>query len=175
MWTALWVFLTALAVALIAPMIAHAIKLAEFRQAWIDELRKDVAAYLGAARRWARRYEEYERLDRNGASQDILDKKMDEVATILNEARVIQWRIQMRINPLDNESKTEDDLFLKAIADVTDFVQVRPADTNAHARWNTLANTAVSESRKLLKREWEVTKQFAPRWLVRTYHAVTGW
>ena len=62
MWTSLWVLISGLLIALIAPAIAHAIKLAEFRQAWINDLRRDIADYLGLARKWAKSYEEYEAL-----------------------------------------------------------------------------------------------------------------
>ena len=174
MWTALWIFLSAVAVAFIAPMIAHAIKLAEFRQGWINELRKDIADYLGLARRWARKYVEFVKLEANNPTQAALEAKMDEVASLLNEARVIQWRIQMRINPRENQSKQQDDQFLKALANVTDFDRISPYDPNAHDRFNILAGEAVSESRNLLKREWDVTKQFVPQWVIKAYHAVTG-
>jgi len=165
MWTALWVFISALAVALIAPMIAHAIKLSEFRQAWINDLRKDIAEYVGLSRRWARNYETYFDLTRNNTSEEILREKEEEVTSLINEARVIEWRIQMRINPLESATKQQDDLFLEAIANLTTREKILPEQSGAVDRWNDLADVAISRSRELLKREWEVTKQFLPRWL----------
>lgn len=46
------------AVALVAPLFSHGVKLAEFRQAWINEQRKDVAEYLGLAREWVEAWDE---------------------------------------------------------------------------------------------------------------------
>ena len=149
-------------------MIGHAVKLAEFRQAWGNELRRDIADYLGLARRWARGYEAYYNLAENGAASEAeLSAKEDEVASILNDARVVHWRIQMRINPRENAFKQQDDTFLAALADVTDKAKVLPGEPDVHVRWNELAEKVVSEARQLLKREWEVTKQFGPRWLTK--------
>lgn len=159
MLASLWIFVSALVVALIAPAVAHALKLAEFRQAWINELRKDVAEYMGLARKWAKGYEHYEELIAREAPHDQLNAKEAEVSAVLTEARVLMWRIQMRINQLENQNKALDDEFLAALASLTDVRTVRPNEPDVSERWHSLAGHAVTQSRLLLKREWEVTKQ----------------
>jgi len=48
----------AVSAAAIAAWVSRAIKISEFRQAWINDLRKDIADYIGAAERWFRKYDE---------------------------------------------------------------------------------------------------------------------
>ena len=67
MWTAFWVLISGIIIAAVAPYISHEIKLKEFRQKWIDDLRADIAAYIGLCRKWLRAYD-----DCNGA--DGLEK-----------------------------------------------------------------------------------------------------
>jgi hypothetical protein len=40
--------------ALTAAWISRSIKISEFRQKWIDDLRNDISAYVGAAEKWFR-------------------------------------------------------------------------------------------------------------------------
>jgi hypothetical protein len=65
---------------------------------------------------------------------------------------VILWRIKLRINPEQNPYKQEDEEFLQSLDDL-----LNPG--KAVSSWRSLADTAVEKSRKLLKREWEVTKK----------------
>ena len=169
MWTAIWLFISGLILALIAPMVGHAIKLAEFRQTWINDLRKDVADYIGLCRRWVRGLEEYFQLERSGQGEKLLKKKNEELSSTANDALVILWRIKMRINPRDNEFKRQDDLFLELLDGLLDDEKIRPAEPELERRWRVFADSAVSQSRELLKREWEVTKQFWPRWILNAF------
>lgn len=154
-----WIFISTLAVALIAPAVAHALKLADFRQAWINELRKDLADYMGLARKWARGWEQYSDLVSKSAPEPDLAAKRDEVTAVFTEAKVLLWRIMMRINPIENENKALDDEFLRSVSALTDYNLVDPEAPGVPRRWNELAEAAVEQSRLLLKREWKVTKQ----------------
>ncbi len=42
----------------ISGRLSRSVKISEFRQKWIDSLRDDVAAYVGATHRWVRKYED---------------------------------------------------------------------------------------------------------------------
>lgn len=42
----------------ISGRLSRSVKISEFRQKWIDSLRDDVAAYVGATHKWVRKYEE---------------------------------------------------------------------------------------------------------------------
>ena len=76
-----------------AAWIAHSGKISEFRQGWIDDLRKDIADYVGSSERWYRKYSEL-----NGAL-DKEERERKELFPIANESRVLLGRIKMRFNP----------------------------------------------------------------------------
>jgi hypothetical protein len=141
--------------AIISGWFARKTKISEFRQAWINDLRKDVADYVGAAHRWLRKYEDVQELDQNSARLE-LDRL--EVLPIQNEAQVILWRIKMRINPrADSPTKKDDDAFLQSLQDLLNPGTLMPPQLEAS--WFRLADGAVEQARELLKREWDVTKR----------------
>ena len=153
MLTLFWVSISAVAVALIAPMVAHAIKLADFRQAWINDLRKDIADYIGLCGKWVRVYDDLNEL--NDQAKEAESKELFSTAT---EALVILWRIEMRINPLENKFKQEDDSLIASLRDLLNPGAIPPSDaSDLVPKWRGLAEIAVGRARAVLKREWEVT------------------
>jgi len=93
----------AVSAAAIAAWVSRAIKISEFRQAWINDLRKDIADYIGAAERWFRKYDELNTL----TAPERADREQRELFPIANEARVILWRIKLRFNPrVDNPPRS---------------------------------------------------------------------
>jgi len=91
----------ALCAAVLVAWFGRRLKISEFRQAWINDLRKDVADYLGIVDRWFE------------AHQQNQDKW--KLFSMGNEAQVIFFRIKMRINPLENKHKKSDDEFLETL------------------------------------------------------------
>ena len=154
--TAVWALFAALVVAVIAPSISHAIKVAEFRQAWINDLRRDVADYIGLCRKWIRIYERVNECDDQTKKHEIEEKELFPTAT---DALVIFWRIDMRINPLPNEFKERDDAF---IASLRALLNPPPTEglADTETRWRKFAEEAVRHSKLVLKGEWEVAKRF---------------
>ena len=69
--------------------ISRQIKIAEFRQAWINELRKDIADYTGVAYRWFHKFHELEELNPEDRTVEV----RTELVPIVNEANVILRRI----------------------------------------------------------------------------------
>ncbi len=141
-------------------MISHSIKLAEFRQAWINDLRKDIADYLGIARKWAKNYDNYKDLQAHEASPEVIDQKAEELISLRTDVQIIGWRIRMRINPNDNPHKNQDDAFLQALDAVIDEDALKPGTSEAPHLFHDAATRLVTEARQLLKREWEVTKRY---------------
>jgi hypothetical protein len=139
--------------AVTAAWIARSIKISEFRQKWIDDLRNDISAYVGAADKWFRKWEEINPLP----SEEKERRERDEVFPIANKAAVILWRIKQRFNPEINPYKSQDDEFLKSLEGLLNPGNVAPG--NARPSWQDLADDAVEKARKILKREWEVTKK----------------
>lgn len=133
-----------------AAWISRSVKISEFRQKWIDALRGDIAAYIGKSEQWYSKWDEFNSLPVEEHNEK--EKLYREAFPIANEAMVIFWRIKLRINPLENPYKQEDDEFLKSLADLLNSAE----DLSA---WRSMADTAIEKSRKLLKREWQVTKK----------------
>ena len=155
--TTLWIAVGAAFAALIAGTISKQIKISEFRQEWINDLRKDIAEYLGAM-------EEYHSLQidwMNLPSTATQQEKNDLYAKARGYRRnalIILWRVKMRFNPKPNRHKAEDDAFLASL----DFLSQQPPDL---ATWHKSAEVALTTARLILKREWEVTKSFWRTWV----------
>ena len=79
----------------------QSIKISEFRQKWIDDLRNDISAYVGAAEKWFRKWDEINPLP----SEKKEKREREDLFPIANDARVILHRIKLRFNPEDNPDK----------------------------------------------------------------------
>jgi hypothetical protein len=146
--------------AIITGRISRSIKISEFRQAWIDALRKDIADYIGAAHKWVRKYEQLNALVEPDTQEEKNRMEREELLPIHNEALVILSRIKLRFNPRKNPYKKDDDKFLVALDDLLKPDKLPPSDgSTLETSWLKLANEAVDTARTILKREWEITKQ----------------
>lgn len=132
----------------IAGRITHYVKVSEFRQAWIIDLRKDIADFIGAAQVWTRQYEELNNMVPN--SQKGTEERQVLFPTS-NEALVILWRIKLRLNPY----QCAYDEFYEGLANLVNPGKVAP---QGKPTWDDLANQALEVSQKMLKAEWEVAK-----------------
>jgi hypothetical protein len=145
---------TALA-AISSAYISRQIKVFEFRQAWVHDLRKDIADYTGAAYRWFHKYYELEleHLD----PDNLVSRQRAELMPIVNEANVFFRRIKLRFNPCgDSPDKAQDDAFLQTLSDLVNSSKLD--QTHLSPSWDRLADQAVEQAREILKREWETTK-----------------
>ena len=78
-----------------AARISYSNKIAEFRQGWINDLREDIADYVGAAELWFRKWEEL-----NSASlEERARREASEALPLSVKARTILNRIRLRLNP----------------------------------------------------------------------------
>jgi hypothetical protein len=155
-------------IAFVTAWVSHSAKISEFRQKWIDDLRKDTAEYIGAAEKWIRAWDESNLID----SHEKGKREREEAFPLANSAHVILWRIKLRLNPRENKYKIEDDAFLRQLLDLLDPGKLAP--DNFYASWLKMAGAAVEQGREILKREWEVTKKFPPvRWFARARPAVS--
>lgn len=149
--SAVWGVIAASAAALIAGWLSRRTKISEFRQAWINDLRKDIADYVGAARKWNRSYEEINALDPNSGGKAKREK--DELFPLANEALIVLWRIKLRFNPRKNKYSAQDEKFLATLDDL-----LNPARLTPDRAWADIASNAIDQAKHILKREWEVTK-----------------
>lgn len=151
-WT-VWSGIAIAVSAIFAAWLTRRTKISEFRQAWIIDLRKDIADYIGASERWIHKWEEMNCFQVNQAEGK---RRAVEAFAVANEARVILYRIQLRFNPRENKHKAGDDAFLSSLEDLLNPKKLVPDQLDSS--WHDLALKSVNMGRELLKREWEVTK-----------------
>jgi hypothetical protein len=146
--TSIMAAIIALFAAVIVALLARSLKISEFRQAWINDQRKDVADYLGVTQRWFKAWSSGE--------------EEWKLFSMGNEASVIFYRIKMRINPNENKYKVEDESFLEALAKLRMPYTLSKQDAESY--WSKAAEEIVEQSRLLFKREWEATKRRMVWW-----------
>ncbi len=167
------VLIGGIAGATVAGLIGRSTKISEFRQAWINELRNDIANYLSKAEELMSSWERT-----NDRSDEEKPKLVADHDKLRSETLIILRRIQMRLNPKDeNPHKKEDDQFLQSISDLINIGKLDPR--NWRVDWDNHAADAVNQARYLLKREWEVTKQwafinFCQKYCARAHHFITS-
>lgn len=143
--TTLWVAVGVVAAAL----IAREVKISEFRQAWINELRADIAAYISRADKWMDCY-----IDLNAEHDQEKKRVMSEgLGKIKYSCFQILRRIEMRFKPDDEKGNA----LIQSLRYLLDPAKacVLPASKST---WANLADSATAQARELLKEEWEVTK-----------------
>lgn len=155
-----WVVVAGAIGAVIAGVLTRELKISEFRQEWINELRKDIADYIGLARKWFRLYEEL-----NDSSLEMAvraEKERKELFPLANDALVVLWRIKLRFSPRENLYKQQDERLLQSLLNLID-----PGKTGAEIpgrSWQRAADETVELAREILKREWEITKRPWLKW-----------
>lgn len=144
-----------------AVLVSHTAKIAEFRERWLADLRRDIADFVGAAERVLNKWEEINGLP-SFTEEEVIEKdrrRIEEQEKVSNDARVLEWRITLRINPRESQTKADDDAFLAALNELWNPTLFGPPATGRKA-WNAKAQLAIDQGRELLKREWDVTKRF---------------
>lgn len=151
---------------LVAALIAGAIsfvnltltkelKTSEFRQAWIDGLREELAKFFGAARAFARAVEALHKFGpeyKQKAALLITDEKASELRY---QAAEMLSKIKLRLNPEEAEHIELLRLLLKAVSKQNEML------TNGSNVSETLAaiEAANEYARPVLKKEWKRVKE----------------
>lgn len=132
-----------------AALIAKEVKISEFRQVWINELRADIAAYISKADKWMDSYisiNEEQDQEKKRVMADGLDKIKYDCFQVLR-------RIEMRFKPDDERGND----LIQSLRDLLDPAKSSVL-TASKSDWVDLADSATAQARTLLKEEWEVTK-----------------
>ena len=143
----------AIIAALIAAFIARAIKISEFRQAWINDLRTDMADYISKAHEWVDLYMACNRENKQEKKDEIHSKR----EKVKRDALRVFHRIQLRFNTHDKNAEA----LLTDLSDLLDHSKL--TQNNEYSEWRHLSNEAVLKARRLLKKEWEVTKSLSSK------------
>lgn len=135
-------------VAIFVALMARQLKISEFRQGWIDGIRKDISEFMTKAHEWIDLY-----LVFNGETdQNIKSDLFPKLDRIKYESLHVLWRIELSFKPNDQEAN-------RLISDLRNLLSPEKlAPEDQYSSWRTLADGVVFNSRVLLKEEWETTK-----------------
>lgn len=125
-------------------------KTSEFRQAWIDGLRGDLAIFFAGARAMARATEE-----QRSVANAVLQISNEKISDIRYSAAETRYRIQLRLNSSEAEHKELLRLMQVAIAKQNEFF----SGTGDMASTLQAIDTAASYAPTILKAEWERVKR----------------
>lgn len=130
-------------------------KTSEFRQAWIDALREDLAQFLGAARAFARAVEVLHQFGPDYKSKVPLTVSDEKVSDLRHQAAETYCRIQLRLNSSEPEHVELLRLLRRAIDEQNAMLRNGGGiDPTMKA-----IEVATEYAQPLLKREWERVKR----------------
>lgn len=130
-------------------------KTSEFRQAWIDALREDLATFFATARAFARANQELQHFGagaQGGAPFSFTEQKISELRYQIAETC---YRIQLRLNPKEPEHAE----LLRLMQTAIDRQQVALANPNSTDEVLQAVERVAEFSTQILKTEWERVKQ----------------
>lgn len=143
-------------------------KTSEFRQAWIDALRDDLATFFATARAFARATQELQAFGKgakDGAPIAFTEEKISELRYQIAETR---YRIQLRLNS-EEEKHKELLRLIKVAIESQQKVLNRIGQTDQALQ---SIETAAEYAPQILKAEWKRVKQGERAfWLARNWFA----
>lgn len=134
-------------------------KTSEFRQAWIDGLRQDLAEFLASARAMARASEELAAFGSQYASTPFT-MPASQIAEIRRAVAVVFYRIELRLNVDEPEHKELLRLLTRAIDEQNYQLQSQSFDVKSVLQ---VIETAAEYARPVLKAEWNRVKHGEPQ------------
>jgi hypothetical protein len=129
-------------------------KISEFRQAWIDGLREDLAAFFAATRAFARANQEVQANQGNADCAPLAMTK-EKVSDLRYQVAETRYRIQLRLNPKEVEHVELFRLMRVAIDSQQDVMLGKGKTENALEA----VEMAAAYAPKILKSEWERVKK----------------
>ena len=130
-------------------------KTSEFRQAWIDALREDLAQFLGAARAFARATEAIHQFGPDYKSKAVLTITDEKVSHLRYQAAETFCRIQLRLNPTEPEHVELLRLLRRAIEEQNAML----ANGGGIDATMKAIEVATAYAQPVLKKEWERVKR----------------
>jgi phosphoenolpyruvate synthase/pyruvate phosphate dikinase len=130
-------------------------KTSEFRQAWIDGLRDELAKFLAAARAFARAVEVVNTHGAEYQEKTVLRMSDEKVSELRYQAAEMLCKIQLRLNPNEAEHEELLRLLRRAVKEQNAMLRDRSGIEETMAAIE-LANTY---AQPVLKAEWERVKK----------------
>lgn len=144
------------AVSLVTITLSKEQKISEFRQAWIDALRADLASFLASARAFARAMDARRVHGPESKDPGKTLFTLEKVGEIRLAAAESLYRIQLRLNPEEADHKELLRLLRQAIADQNAVLQ---SDEEVQKDVLAAVDRAADFAGPVLKAEWKVVKK----------------
>lgn len=163
------------AVAALTLIVNKENKVSEFRQAWIDGLREDLANFLSASRTCTRAVEEA-RYAKNQTFNNLVPLDEATTAKLRHQVAECVYRIKLRLNDKE-EPHIKLEVLIKAS---TDLVSCYFSGTsNEASEVLTGIEAAAQQAREVLKTEWTRVKKGEPiyraaKWVASTLVVVAA-
>lgn len=151
---------------LVGLVISKENKTSEFRQAWIDALRADVADFAASARAFAY-FKEAHSNEEASSTRELEYEKL--LAAIYDKVAHAQIRIRLRVNPADSDAALSqlNAALLQAVACIRDDLNINKF-AEAKERLSGLHEVAGP----VLKAEWKRVKRGEPPYVLAKWSAV---
>jgi hypothetical protein len=138
-------------VVFISTVLSKEQKTSEFRQVWIDELRKDVAQYVSGTIEFTALYAVKKKL--KVGEVEFLEENFDAI----RELQALEYRIILRLNPVKHAS-----LVAKIKALREGMGSIYQQGLNNKVLEAALTDAITDDCKKILKSEWERVKRGEP-------------
>ncbi|WP_458072189.1 hypothetical protein [Rhodanobacter sp. BL-MT-08] len=143
------------AVAFVNLTLTKELKTSEFRQAWIDSLREELAMFFGAARAFARAVDMVHIFGADYKAKVLLPISDEKIGDLRYQAAEMLSKIKLRLNPDEAEHEELLRLLVKAVSTQNDMLANRGSVTT------TLSSIEEGNeyARRVLKKEWNRVKK----------------
>jgi hypothetical protein len=148
MTSSIWTVIVTVFIAIFVALMARQLKISEFRQGWIDGIRKDISEFISKAHEWIDLYMVFNEKENQKVKAELAPK----LDRIKYDAFHVLWRIELRFKPNDTEANN----LISSLKNLLNPGKLTP--DNQYSSWRDLADSSVLEARNLLKEEWETTK-----------------
>lgn len=129
-------------------------KTSEFRQAWIDSLREELAGFLAAARAFARAVEIFNTYGPEYKEKTQLRISEEKIGDLRYQAAETLSKIQLRLNPAEPEHKELLRLLRRAVDEQNTMLKEK---SSIEATLKAI-ELAADYAQPILKKEWERVK-----------------
>ena len=136
------------AAASIGVTLAKDTKVSEFRQAWIDSLREDVAKFISIA---TRAFEES-----HGLVPHKPEDKLEDLASMMMRLNTVMYRIILRLDLKNQEKKPGHGALILALSEVQNLIELKTA---TRAAFHTATDKIWMTTADLLDTAWKHVKR----------------
>lgn len=141
-------------VVFVSTMLSKEQKTSEFRQTWIDELRKDISEYISGTTELVALY--FSKKSNKTEQDELINNNFE----LIHKLQTIEHRINLRLNPTKHE-----DLLSKIKKLREDLIEIYSKQTDYKIRKteeSRLIEDLLTLTKTILKKEWERVKKGEP-------------